>query len=172
MSGAQLADIVGNGKGGIGGAVEQSTGSLNVQRTDDPRFADVFDPVLIDETNLSVATHHFPDVNGVAQLGFGPLSFQGRVRSGTAGETLIVTIEGTNGVDYGSGEEWIDIVGPFTDETGTSPLSSPLASVTNASDSFAVYIDYYPYKKWRLKVVVTGTTSDNDVFVASYQRGV
>lgn len=156
---------VGNGQGGIGGAYDPISGSLKVTEQSPSRFDDVSNPVLISADDLAVGTYYYPDTNGVNQLGFGSLSFEGRVRSGSATETLTLTIEGTNGY------QWFDIVGPFVDETGTSPLSTPLSSVTNATDNFACSIDFFPYRKWRLKVVVTGTVVDNEVKVASYQRG-
>jgi hypothetical protein len=108
----------------------------------------------------------YPDAEGVSQLGYKSLSFEGKVRSGTAGETLTLSVEGTNGF------EWIDVIGPFIDETGASPITAPLVNVANATDSFAVSIDLFPYAKWRVKVVVTGTTSDNEVKVTSYQKAV
>jgi len=71
-----------------------------------------------------------------------------------------------------NGFEWIDVIGPFIDETGSSPITSPLSSVTNATDNFAASWDHFPYQKWRIIVVVTGTTSDNEAKVASYQKAL
>lgn len=166
----QRIDVVGNAQGGIGSVIDSTSGSLKVTEQSQPRFDDVNDPVFINETDLAVGTYYYPSVAGSNHLGFGPLSFHGRVRSGSAGEQLKLTFEGSNGVDYGSGEEWEDVVGPFTDEGGTSPLTSPLIDVTNTLDSFAIYIEFYPFKKWRAKVEVIGTVTDNDVFCSSYQR--
>jgi len=79
MSVGNIEDVVGAGDVSIGGALDPTTGALPVQRVDDPRFDDVLDPVLVNEDDLSVATHYFPDANGIAQLGYKSLSIQGKL---------------------------------------------------------------------------------------------
>lgn len=159
-------NIIGNGKGGLGGAVDAVTGSVNVQRTDDPRFDDIPNINLVNETNLSVADHYYPDSNGVSQLGEKSLAFEGHVVSGTAGETLKLTIEGTNGY------QWNTVVGPFINNVGVSPVVSPVVNVTNTAADFSISWDHFPYQKWRVYIEVTGTTSSNSARVASYQKAI
>lgn len=165
MSVGNIEDIVGAGDVSIGGALDPATGALPVQRVDDPRFDDNPNPVLVNETNLSVATHYFPDANGVAQLGYKSLSLAGNIVSGSAGETLTFSVEAWNGV------EWIDLIGPFTDETGTSPIASK-PTATNSTDNFAISWDHFPYQKWRTVVTVSGTLTSNSANVGSYQKAL
>lgn len=159
-------NIIGNGQGGVGSAVDAVTGSLNTQRTDDPRFDDIPNTVLINATDIAVGTYYYPDANGVAQLGQRSLSIEGNVTSGSAGETLTLTLEGTNGY------QWVDVIGPFIDELGISPITSPLVNVNNASDDFAASNDKFSFQKWRLKLVVSGTVTSNSANVASYQKAI
>ncbi len=161
MSGAQLQDIVGNGQGGLGGAVDSSSGSLKVTEQSQPRFDDLSNPVLIVETNKSAGTFNYPDDNGVSQLGYKSLSFNGRL---TAGATDTVTFQ----IWAYNAFQWIEITKIFTDDQGVSPIAAPIQAANNTVD-FGISVDHFPYAKWRATLVVAGGTT-NTAGVGSYQK--
>lgn len=158
--------VVGNNAGGgAGAAIDQSSGVMNVQRVDDPRFDDLANPVLINVPTgpLAAGTYHYPDANGVSQLGYKPLSFGGRL---TAGATDEVTFQ----VWAWNAFQWIDVTKIFTDDQGVSPISAAIQAANGTVD-FAISIDHYPYAKWRATLVVTGGTA-NTATVGSYQKPI
>lgn len=153
-------DIVGSGVGGVGGAVDQLTGSLNVQRTDDPRFADIPDPVLINENNLAIATYNFPDDNGVTQLGQKSLSFAGTI----TGNTIDFEVWGYNGT------QWLEVTQMFTTNAGVAPPGT-IQSSGGTPVLFGIHIDHFPYQKWRATLVVA-TSATNSATIGSYQKPI
>lgn len=154
-----LENVIGNGKGGIGGAVDSTTGSLNVQRTDDPRFDDVSDPTLINEANLAIDTHNFPDDNGVSHLGYKSLSFAGTIN----GNTITFQVWGYNGT------QWLEVTQMFTTNAGVSPPGTIQAA--GSAVLFGIHTDHFPYQKWRATLVVAASAT-NSATIGSYQKAI
>jgi len=150
---------IGNGQGGVGSAVDAVTGSLNIQRTDDPRFDDISNPVLINETNLSIDVHNFPDDNGVAHLGEKSLSFAGTIN----GNTIDFQVWGYNGT------QWVEVTQRFILNDGSSPPG--LIQSAGSPVLFSLDIDHFPYQKWRATLVVAGSAT-NSATVGSYQKAI
>jgi hypothetical protein len=165
MSSVKSADIVGNGQGGIGQAVDSTSGVLRVEEQSQPRFDDLVNPILVEETNLAVGTYYYPDSDGVCTLGYNnTIAFSGELVSGSATETLTLTIEETNGT------EWQDTTGQYLDATGAQPTPGPSIIATNAIVPFGLSRDHVPWGRYRIKIVVTGTVVTNSADVEALAK--
>jgi len=164
MSTGNIEDIAGNGAGdGASAALDPITGSLKVTEQEQPRFDDLPNPVLINETPgpIAVGTHNYPDDNGVSQLGYKSLSFSGRLTAG-ASDTVTFQVWAWNAF------QWVEVTKIFTDDQGVSPISTAIQAANNTVD-FGISIDHFPYEKWRATLVVAGGVA-NTATVGSHQK--
>jgi len=145
--------VVGNGGAAVA-AYDSVSGSNRVSVVNQARFGDVTD-VLVEETNLAVATYYYPSSDGMEIFGFNAgLGLTGELTQGTG--TITATIEETNATSP-SATDWIDSTQKWEGTDGQKGH----ASITVTAGS--VYFNYSRSddlnKKFRLKIVVGNATN-------------
>lgn len=133
---------------------DSATESISVNEIDPENTKDVSE-TLQDTTNVSAATHYYPDANGANMSGFNDMSFTGKLID--ADGTLTITFEATNDEDAASAD-WIDISQSGYDANGHAYGNSNI-TVTNGTVTFAWSFDNFNWRLYRVKLVASGATN-------------
>ena len=107
---------------------------------------------LVDTTNVSAATHYYPDSDGFSMDGYADLSLSGKLID--ADGTLTLTFEATNDEDT-SGGDWVQVY--FRDDKNDSTVNS--YSVTNGTLTMAASLNNNNFRYGRWKLVASGATN-------------
>jgi hypothetical protein len=161
MTAARVSEqIIGNGggdSGALGGAVNQTTDSLNVTETDPARFGQVAEDISPAD-NLAANTYYYPSADGISMLGFKSMSLSGvLVHTGTTPSVLTCEMRNhENGT-------WIPVnIGV---ETVTGAAATSISSATTPGTSYNWQFDDTNNMFFRFKLVVTETTNTNELML-------
>lgn len=141
-------------------AYNYTTNSLRTSENDplDQRFEN---ESLVDTTNETAATHHYPSATGAVQDGYSLLSQTIKVIDGDG--TVTITLEATNDEDA-SGGDWHDVTTALGCDASDNPAYRNTTGnlsyiVTNGTLTLALAVKIFPYRRYRWVFIFSGATN-------------